>query len=115
MSIWVISNIIIVILFATAVYLGSFKVDVKPKLLKEEGDLTSRRKILDRIASIYLFLFLLIITLGSWIVLGFIIRDGLVPNNWSFSHSLMVSFSAVFGILSLFFLLIWWRRGYFDL
>ena len=115
MSIWVIFNIIIIILFVTAVYFGSFKVDVKPKLLKEEGNLTTGQKILDRIASIYLFLFFLIITLASWIALGFIIRDGSAPNNWSFYHSVTISFSAVFGTLFLFSLLFGWRRGYFDL
>jgi uncharacterized membrane protein len=103
------------LLGAIAVYFGSFKIDVKPKLLKERGVLTARQKILDKIASIYLFSLLLIITLGSWFLLGFTVCYGLVLRNWSFFHSMAVFILAILGIFSPFSLLLCWRRGYFDI
>lgn len=115
MGIWVICSIIVSILGALATGFIIFKVDVKYRLLREEGGLTAGQKILDKIASIYLFSLLLIITLGSWFVLGFSLGYGLTLRSWSFSHSLWVSAWSIIAILSPFFLLLFWRRGYFDL
>ena len=111
---WLILNIIVGILGAIAIYFISFKVNTLPKLLKEKNDIPVALRILDKVGSVFLFLFLTLVMLVAWIGVGIFICSALISHNWSDVNPGIAIFS-ILGILFLFLLLRNWRRGNFDI